>query len=403
MTQILFPNKPEVWKFQFQDASYDAEFEDGDTHLLLMVTDQQDLKFTASKGAMEDDFKVIIYADFDDSGISIAGESQLFTTIKSTSMPSFFKSFKVYLEDCNGLISTYSLKDIDIGSDMRFSLKAFVTDKEFNTSYVTRMGFILEGPREPRNFSMSITNYSLSSAPTPKYITPQEVIGSLQLYDNKGELLRASPQSAPTYDQWCQWIVEGEQYCEEQTRRAWAERRKKDEILNLESVPNTGGTMSLGYLGTQLLRTGFGIASEAMLGPGIQIKLRYRYPKDLDSEKGDKLEIRWLRNDWLDITNEKNSYWFDHVKGILYLRRMFVALDTGVRITYRYGEETVPEDIKRAVTLFVGKQFYSTDRYRSIFPTAPEFETKAMSIQQWTWDIDRILKNYTESVVIGGL
>jgi len=402
MTQILFPNNPEVWKYSFRDYSGDSDYILDGYKVSLELTPSQELKLSVNKEAMNEDFSITLFAEYPD-GISIAGETQIFTSIKSKSMPSFFKHFRLYMEDCNGLTSTYSLKDLDIGNEMRFNLKAFVTDKEFNTSYVTKIGFHLEEPREPRDFNLLVSDYSLSSAPTPKYTTPQEVIGSLQLYNNKGELMRASPQSTPTYDQWCQWIVEGEQYVEEQTRRAWAERRKKDEILNIESIPSTGGSMSLGYLGTQLLRTGFGIASEAMLGPGIQVKLRYRYPKDLDADKGDKLEIRWLRNDWLDITNDKGTYWFDHVKGILYLRRMFVALDTGIRITYRYGEDTVPEDIKRAVTLFVGKQFYSTDRYRSIFPTAPEFEQKAQSIQQWTWDIDRILKNYTETVVIGGI
>ena len=402
----MYPNSPEIWKFRFRDYIGDEDWigtEDEEEDKILMslsIADNQDLK--AHSQMMGRDWETWVFAEYPE-GISIAEERQIFTMIKATSMPSFFKSFKIYLEDFNGHKATYSLKDIDIGSEMRFNLKAFVVEDEFNTSFVTKIGFHISEPKEVRPFTMFITNYSLSSAPTPRYVQPQEVIGSLQLYDNKGELLRASPQSTPTYDQWCQWIVEGEQFVEEQTRRAWSERRKKDEILNLESIPSTGGSMSLGYLGTQLLRTGFGIASEAMLGPGIQIKLRYRYPKDLDAEKGDKLEIRWLRNDWLDVTEHKNAYWFDHNKGILYLRRMFVALDTGVRITYRYGEDEVPEDIKRAVTLFVGKQFYQTDRYRSIFPTAPEFESKAMSVQQWTWDIDRILKNYTETVVIGAI
>ena len=71
----------------------------------------------------------------------------------------------------------------------------------------------------------------------------------------------------------------------------------------------------------------------------------------MNSSSGDKIEIwKGEDNDWDDIMGEGQWYEFDETYGRLYLRGFLFSIlrKNRVRVTYRYGDTTVPDDVEDA-------------------------------------------------------
>ena len=86
-------------------------------------------------------------------------------------------------------------------------------------------------------------------------------------------------------------------------------------------------------------------------GWGTPIYLRHRNCRDLDGTAGDKIEI-WegTGSNYSDILGGSQWYEFEPVYGRLFLRGYIFTImrKYRVRVTYRYGDLTVPEDVKDA-------------------------------------------------------
>ena len=91
------------------------------------------------------------------------------------------------------------------------------------------------------------------------------------------------------------------------------------------------------------------------LETGLPIKLNHRAILDLTSGT-DKVEL-WdgsVYSDWLvDQTQGRaNDFWLDNTKGVLYLRRQWnYNRNKALRMTYRYGESSVPSNIRQAAAI----------------------------------------------------
>lgn len=407
MTQVLYPTG-EQWSVRYKDEHEDTgSYLDSDGKVLIGIdTNSYEILHSFSE-SMPEDFDAFFFFK-SEQGTSVSEEKQVVVKLRTTSMPSFFDIFEIYLEDCNGLTATYGISDNEVGKSLRIDIKNLVTQEGFNPSFIVYSGIHIARPRSSRKLDVYMEDFSYSSAPTPKYITPDEVVAGLQLYLDNGELFRPTPQSSPAYEQWCQWIVEAEAFVEEQTRQAWSIRRKKDEYHDIESSMGGGG-IGVGSMGQALLMNMAyqslpGGTTSGLFGPGIEFKLNFKNVHPLDSSKGDKLEVCWIKDNWRDITDAPGSHWVDRNRGNLMVRHAFIRGNYGLRITYRHGSDgQIPEDIKRCIILYVGKQFLNTDRYRTIFPMAPGFDQdKANTINSWTWEIKDILKNYADTIQIGG-
>jgi len=86
---------------------------------------------------------------------------------------------------------------------------------------------------------------------------------------------------------------------------------------------------------------------------GLGTKLLHRSIQAFETGEGDKIEV-WMGGNWLDYVAGKtegraNDYWVDYTNGIVYLRTWYIRHhQSSLRVTYRYGEASVPDSIKRA-------------------------------------------------------
>lgn len=109
------------------------------------------------------------------------------------------------------------------------------------------------------------------------------------------------------------------------------------------------------------------------------ICLRHRTIKTFDHAT-DKLEV-WNGSAWVDYVDPANGklesrtgdFWVDYAKGIIYLRSRPATYLQSVRVTYRYGEATVPMDIEQACTLLAGAQVLRGDHYKVAVPQGDGF------------------------------
>jgi hypothetical protein len=112
-------------------------------------------------------------------------------------------------------------------------------------------------------------------------------------------------------------------------------------------------------------------------GLGVRIKLGHRLVRTLETAQGDKLEV-WDGNSWEDWIVNKNSgrgndYWLDETNGVLYLNQAhWYFRDNVIRVTYRYGESTIPRDIRKACALLVASEIVASDQFSSLLKASAD-------------------------------
>ena len=85
-------------------------------------------------------------------------------------------------------------------------------------------------------------------------------------------------------------------------------------------------------------------------GTGVSLDLKQRSINEIS-----KLEI-WNGSTWEDwkITKTEgrnNDYWVDYTNGVIFLVTLRNIFRQGVKVTYTYGENSVPESIEAASTM----------------------------------------------------
>lgn len=119
----------------------------------------------------------------------------------------------------------------------------------------------------------------------------------------------------------------------------------------------------------------------------------------LDSAAGDKLEIwQGSTNTFGDETNTPGAYEILPEKGEIYLRGYIFTIirDNRVRITYRYGEDTVPDDIKICCIKMVAIDLLRSSFKMDLIPRGGTGIDAQRSIKDWEADIDKIIYNRQE-------
>lgn len=141
---------------------------------------------------------------------------------------------------------------------------------------------------------------------------------------------------------------------------------------------------------------------------GYAIFLSHRKIKTLDSGEGDVLTV-WngsTDEDYLASRTEgrNNDFWVDYNMGILHINTPFSGKRYfSVNITYRYGDTTVPGDIKKACVLLTAADLASSDDRSVLFPEGSSNVPLLDKVQRWKSEAYRILQKNKELVVIGGL
>ena len=190
-----------------------------------------------------------------------------------------------------------------------------------------------------------------------------------------------SGSTEPTSTQVESFINAAEDEIDQTTRTAWREKTVSEEYHDFPKHFAYGA--SHGYRGFR--------------GAGIPIKLFHRSVKTFDTDKNDKLEI-WEGSNWVDWITDKtegraDDFWVNYTDGRLYIRSVFTFfLEQSIRVTYRYGQSTVPSDIKEATALLAASEILSSDDHTHLVSETGDVsrEAHADRISQWqkrAWDI----------------
>jgi hypothetical protein len=114
-------------------------------------------------------------------------------------------------------------------------------------------------------------------------------------------------------------------------------------------------------------------------------------------------------NDWLTDSSKQEGrggtgdYWVDKQNGLLYMYRRFSTWsEPGVRVTYRFGHENVPRDIRKACAKYVAADLASSDLYNMNVPGTDGAMSVERMAEQWREDAERTIERRKEVQVVGG-
>lgn len=123
----------------------------------------------------------------------------------------------------------------------------------------------------------------------------------------------------------------------------------------------------------------------------------------IDSEQGDKIEV-WDGNEWDDWAanpayreGRDETYWVDGPNGLLWIyERAILRPHPKFRITYRYGYDHVPADIREAVAKRAAADIISGDFYGTIVPGNNQGENAdpAHFAKLWKEDFKEVARDY---------
>lgn len=394
MSEIMYPGTELV--FTYGDYTGSEDYIDGEGRVVASVyemTTEEGVVFESEY--MDTDFAVDIFFPYED-GLSIAEENRIVTFFKSTQVPTLFKNYEIFMEDCNGVRATYPLSVMDLGKKCTFLTQSLVKDEGFNDSFVTKIGFRLSEPsRVGLSLRLIISNFELSSTDRPMYADPQDVINFLGVTDKNGKIIVVAEYTNPSYSTLASRIVEAEAWFENSSRRPFTERRVINEIDNAELAQS----LTAPYAG---IFAGLTDGAGGSFFKGIPVKLRYTHVLPIDNSKGDKVEVRRYGSTWTEVDDDR--VWLDSTRGILYIKSLFFQNDASVRVTYRCGTGPVPPDVKRIIILKTAILFVQTDWYRANFPMAPEFSpSKGDVVAMWEDELEKLMRPYTSIFTVGGL
>ena len=221
--------------------------------------------------------------------------------------------------------------------------------------------------------SHAYSNYSniiQGSLITTTYCTPEDVQRQLQI-----DMLGGEGRSKPTRADIIEIIKEAEDDIDKTTGHAWREKTSTEyKTLSNYSLHEK------------------------------PIYLKHRSIKTFDSTEGDKIEV-WNGSEWEDYLTAKtegrdNDYWIDYEEGIIYINNSITIYPNGVKITYRYGETTIPNDIRKATSLMAAMMILDTNDRTIMVPEGTQFNSYSSRLERMKEKIDEILQNHSEITFI---
>ena len=138
-------------------------------------------------------------------------------------------------------------------------------------------------------------------------------------------------------------------------------------------------------------------------GWGTPIYLQHRNIRDLSNVAGDKIEVwKGSGSEYDDILTDSQWYQFDPVYGRLYLRGFIFSImrKNRIRVTYRFGDATVPEDVEDACIKLVSIDLLTTSFRMDRLPVGGSAMTWNDIIAQWKEEIESCVINRREAFPI---
>lgn len=210
------------------------------------------------------------------------------------------------------------------------------------------------------------------------YCTAQDVIDLLMLRDPcTQQIITLNDQSFPTLDWVNKRILMASDRIDSITQDTWGVIQHKDFIMDRGDLWWLTNTFRWNV---PFQRGGW---QTQLINPILP----------WDTSKGDKLEIRYDRNNFVDISDEiDKSFWFDYQGGSFFWMRPTMNEVNQFRITYRYGKDcTPPYDIQDACMKMVAIMIMQTDWYRTKLAGGGDLSSKQETIRAWKEDISNIM------------
>lgn len=138
-------------------------------------------------------------------------------------------------------------------------------------------------------------------------------------------------------------------------------------------------------------------------GWGTPVFLKHRNIKPLDSQEGDKVEI-WAgsSSEYQDILGNNDLLEVEPIYGKIFLRGYLFTImrKNRVRVTYRYGDATVPDDITDACIKLVAIDLLNTSLRMDVLPMGSGGVDVRGSMNTWKQDVEEIIGERAEVFVI---
>ncbi len=121
---------------------------------------------------------------------------------------------------------------------------------------------------------------------------------------------------------------------------------------------------------------------------GRPIYLDHRFIRTLDANLGDSLEF-WNGSSWDDflanrVEARESDFWLDYDSGMLFVKQRFgIVKPRGMRIKYRYGESTVPDNVKKIAILLTCIDLISTEGKAVLLPETSSGMTYQQKVDLW--------------------
>lgn len=176
------------------------------------------------------------------------------------------------------------------------------------------------------------------------------------------------------------WIDESADYIDQETMHAWRTVTVTKEQHHLE-IPHY------------------------QLRDGSEIKLLHRNIKTLTAGT-DLLEV-WDGTQYLDYLANKtegrnNDYWVNEQNGVIFVKTYpaYLPRTFGIRVTYRFGDTTIPGSIRRACVLFTAVHFLQSEDRSVLLPEGSSnisYDTKS---EKWEKKAEQLIEKKKEILLV---
>ena len=134
-------------------------------------------------------------------------------------------------------------------------------------------------------------------------------------------------------------------------------------------------------------------------GWGTPVFLKLRNCRDFSYAAGDRIEV-WegAGSSYTDILNDEQWYDFEPVYGRLFLRGYIFTIirKNRIRVTYRYGDETVPLDVSDACIKLTAIDLLNSSFRMDILPVGSNGANMELSKSDWRADVENCIDNRQE-------
>jgi len=136
-----------------------------------------------------------------------------------------------------------------------------------------------------------------------------------------------------------------------------------------------------------------------------QVFLNHRAIRTFESGTH-KIEI-WDGSAWVDLIagayteGRSDDYWIDYNQGIIYFINTYPhEIEQGVKVTYAYGESTIPKDIKLACMKLVAIELANMDDRSILLPEGTSNISLESKVKAWSEAVDKTLGEYAEIISV---